>query len=346
MNQFTLHELGNDEHFDPLTVYDSVPFTQAKFYGDWQRTIGRVVKRFLIENNSETVGYIQLIKYPLPFGKSYFYAPYGPVIKKGAVSLELLSFLKTELRSVASTNDTVFVRLDFTPQINKDFVGKIFTASHLYTYHSAYFQPRNEWFLELDKPEDEILDAMHEKTRYSVRLAIRRDVQVEIVTENFKNYFNDFYALMKETAQRNKFSLHPKNYYEVVFDSLSGINGSFLSVARYDQKVLAIDMIVVFGKTANYVFGGSSTESRNRVPTYLAQWRAICHAKKIGCMNYNFGGISVGDGTYKGWEGLTAFKKKFGGFQVDRSPLYDTVSIQFWYHMYNFRKLIKKITHY
>jgi lipid II:glycine glycyltransferase (peptidoglycan interpeptide bridge formation enzyme) len=78
------------------------------------------------------------------------------------------------------------------------------------------------------------------------------------------------------------------------------------------------------------------------MPTYLAQWKAITHAKKIGCVDYDFGGIANDNKMYKGWEGLTAFKKKFGGREVRHSDFFDVVVQPFWYHLYNLRKLLKK----
>jgi hypothetical protein len=81
MKQLELREIGDDENFDPSNLCDNVPFTQASFYGDWQKSLGRTVKRFLVYSDKKIVAYFQLIEYPLLLGKSYFYIPYGPVIK-------------------------------------------------------------------------------------------------------------------------------------------------------------------------------------------------------------------------------------------------------------------------
>lgn len=341
IEQFILCELSGDNLFDPNTLSDHVSFTQAKFYGDWQKALGRVVRRFIIKNKNEIVAYFQLIKYPLLFNKSYYYSPYGPVIKESLFSQELLLFIKNKLVAVAVADGAVFSRLDFTPIIkDRVLLQKLFSLSLLCTYHSAYFQPRYEWVLKLDKSEDEILATMHEKTRYSIRLATRREVKVEIITDKFINYFDEFYSLMIETAKRNSFCLHKKEYYKIIFNSLPHINNSFLSIARYKNEILSINLIIIFGNTANYIFGGSSNNNRNCVPTYLAQWESICHAKKLGCLYYNFGGISEENDNYKSWEGLTIFKKKFGGFKLQHSDFYDVVIHKLWYWAYNLRKLM------
>lgn len=339
MSKIEFQELKEDEPFDPTTIHKNTPFTQASFYGDWQKVLGRTVRRFLVKDGGEVIAYFLLVKYPLLFGKNYLYAPYGPVAEN--LSRDLLINLKKELKNIAKTENAVFVRLDFTPVGSSKLLSKFFKKSPEYTYHSAYFQPRAEWFLRLGKSEEDLLKSMHKQTRYSIRLAERKEIEVKIITENFGEYFNDFYMLMEETAKRNGFSIHPKEYYKTIFDNLDKTN-SYLAVASYGEQILAINLMVVYGGIATYVFGSSSNEERKRMPTYLAQWRAIQHAKKLGCDHYNFGGISIEGQVYKGWEGLTAFKKKFNGTEVIHSSFFDVVVNPVWYHLYNFRKFLKK----
>lgn len=346
MREFIFKQVPDNEALDLAALFKEPPFTQADFYGGWQKRLGRRVRRFRVYlvsatfEEDELVAYFQIIKYPLPFGKSYCYIPYGPVSKY--FSEDFLLALKQELQRIAKAENAVFVRLDFTPPIADKILDKFFTRSWRSSYHSAYFQPRVEWFLNLGKPFDQLLNEMHEKTRYSIRLSEKRGITTEIITTNFDDYFEIFHDLMKETARRNHFQLHPEQYYRQIFRSLSETPNSFLSIARYGEKVLAIDLVLVFGRIANYVFGGSSSEERNRLPAYAGLWRAICQAKKVGCTDYNFGAVSAAGDSYKGWDGLTAFKKKFGGREVVHSAFYDVVVSPLWYWLYNLRKWLKK----
>ncbi|MEI8339659.1 MAG: peptidoglycan bridge formation glycyltransferase FemA/FemB family protein [bacterium] len=336
---FAIRELDRDEDFDPSSICVGVPFTQAGFYGDWQKSLGRTVKRFVVEKEGSPVAYFQVIKYPLLLGKNYLYIPYGPVTKDRSESF--FNFLKQELKAITKKENAVFVRLDFTPKIENSILKKYFTKSPLCTYHSAYFQPRQEWFLGLKPTEAELIEAMHENTSYSIRTAEKREMISEIVTDDFEQYFEAFHELMTITATRNGFNLHQREYYEGVFHGLSKDN-CFLSVARFGEKILVVDVFIVFGGVANYVFGCSSNEERKRMPAYSAQWKAIRHAKSIGCTDYNFGGIATDSKIYKGWEGLTSFKKKFGGYAVDHSDFFDVIANPFWYYLYSLRKLVKK----
>jgi len=339
MNHFKSHEIKDGENFDPSVLAADIPFPQADFYGERQKSLGRTVKRFLLYRDEEVIAYFQLIVYPLSFGKKCLYTPYGPVTKDS--SKDFFRFLKEELVKIATAENAIFIRLDFTPSISKGILSDSFTEAHFSTYDSAYFQPRAEWFLALKKTEDELLAAMHEKTRYSIRLSERKGITAEIVTEDFEKYFDTFYELMAATAKRNGFSLHPQSYYRNIFQHLSKIENTYLAIARHEKKILAINLIVVFSGIANYVFGGSSSEERNRMPTYLAHWDAIRHAKQIGCTYYNFGGIATQDRAHKSWDGLTLFKKKFGGKEIRHCDFFDIVVCPFWYRLYTFRKRLK-----
>ncbi len=342
MSNFSLREIGASEHFDPLTLCADTPFTQAEFYGLWQKSLGRKVRRFLISDSDRPIAYFQLIKYPLWRRKSYFYAPYGPVVK--IFSEQLITYLRDELLKIARRENVAFARLDFTPSPPAAFdFKKFFKKSFLYTYHSAYFQPRVEWFLSLVKPENELFGAMHKKTKYSIRLAERKGVVSEIITTDFEKYFDDFYRLMLATARRNGFRLHEKKYYQNIFQNLQLASKTYLSIAKYQSQILVVDLVIVFGQTANYVFSGSSNQARNFCASYSAQWAAICQAKKLGCRNYNFGGVAAGK-IYQGWDGLTRFKRRFGGRQINHADFYDLAAEPFWYWFYNLGKLFKWAT--
>ncbi len=336
---YNFQELNDDDLLDPFSL-SNPSFTQAKFYGDWQKKLKRTVRRFVaLRDKDEISTYFQLIKYPLPFGKSYLYTPYGPRIAD--TSKEFLLELKEKLLAIAKEENAIFVRLDFTPTISNKILSEIFTEAPAYTYHSAYFQPRTEWVLKLEPSIETLLKKMHKNTRYSIRVAETKNVTTEIVTNNFEQYFETFYILMQETATRNKFGLHPKEYYKNIFNSLSTIPNSYLSIARFGETILTINLIIIYGKVANYVFAGTSTKERDRMPASGALWRAICFAKEIGCTDFNFGAVTSEEDTNHSWDGLSLFKKRFGGEELKHSDFFDAVLSPFWYHLYNLRKRIR-----
>jgi len=335
-----LEEVNN---FDPSILNAETPFTQAGFYGDWQKALGREVKRYIVKEGSEIIAYFQMIKYPLLLGKSYFYIPYGPVIKNTNPDQELLLFIKEEINKINKKEKAIFTRLDFTPVIPNEILGKYFTKTPLCACNTPSSQPRTEWFLKLDKTENALLMSMDASNRQSVRTAEKKNITVEIATENFTTYFETFYKLMTGTAKRNGFGLHAREYYLAVFNNLAKIQNAYLVIAKYEEKILLIKMIIIYNGVANDVFTGSSNEERNRRPTYLAIWKAVLQAKKLNCKYYNFGGITDGENNSPDWGGITSFKKKFGGFEVKHSNFYDVVTNPLIYYLYNLRKFLKSL---
>ncbi len=336
-------EITSEAGFNPLTIDPRTPFTQAWFYGEWQEALGRRVRRFKIQSGPETLCFLQIITYPLARGKKYLYAPYGPVVKE--FSGDLLALLREKLTELAKKENAVFVRLDFMPTPNgagQALVEQFFKKAPVATYRGSTLQPRTEWILGLTESDDQLLKNMDAKTRYGIKTAEKRGVKVEIIKNGIGKYFEDFYALMKETSVRNTFGLHPKEYYRHIFENSEKRRNAYLTVARYGEKILVIDFLVVFGEMANYVFSGSSTEHRNLMPSYLAEWEAIRHARAINCKQYNFGGISGGRDTRREWEGITRFKKRFGGQELVHSDFYDVVIHPAWYYLYSASKLFKK----
>lgn len=338
---FVLKEIFKGEDWNLTSIFSETPFTQSFEYGNWQKASGKKVRRFIVLADGAPVCFFQIIFFSLTSSKTYGYIPYGPVANSFAP--DLLEFLQENILKISKEEKAIFTRLDFTPDVRREDISDIFHKPRFYSYLGAYFQPRYEWILPLAPSAESLLANMHQKARYSVRLAEKKGVSVEIVTKDFEKYLPDFLELMQTTSSRNNFSLHEKDYYENIFKLSQDSKNVFLAVASLAGKILVIDFIFIYGDTAMYVFGGSSNESRNISAPHLAKWKAIEHAKNLGLRFYNFGGIEDPERKlYKDWEGLTEFKKKFGGEVLKHSDFYDVVAEPFWYFLYNVRKLVNK----
>jgi peptidoglycan pentaglycine glycine transferase (the first glycine) len=336
-----LKEITKQEDWMIHGIAHSVPVMQTFVYGEIQKKTGRNIKRFQILDDNQIVGYVQFIVYPLFGDKVYWYSPYGPVLKK--VTPDILKSLKIELNKLSKNSNIVFIRLDFTPVINSESLDQtrgIFVAALKSSYIGAYFQPRHEWYTDISKTPDEILSKMHQKTRYSVRLAEKKGVVTKIITSNLLEKFDDFMSLMKGTAHRNKFALHNDEYYRAYFEEVEKNGNAFIIEAWSDNSLLASHFVVVEGKTAHYLFGASSDEKRELCAPYLAHFNAMKECRVMGCDYYNFGAVSI-EGENDHWASLTIFKQKFGGHVVTHGQFFDLVSKPFWYYIYIARKFIK-----
>ncbi len=178
-------------------------------------------------------------------------------------------------------------------------------------------QPPDTVMLDISQSPQEILDQMHKKWRYNIRLAEKKGVKI-IVEENPS--IDHWYSLYKTTSLRDKIALHPSSYYQRLFDMAeeSGeMENSTLKLrlftAYHEEELLAGIVVSVFGEKATYLYGASSNEKRNLMPSYALQWHAINWAKEQGCSNYDFFGIPPTADPEHPMQGLFLFKTGFGG---------------------------------
>ncbi|MBU3901350.1 peptidoglycan bridge formation glycyltransferase FemA/FemB family protein, partial [Patescibacteria group bacterium] len=240
-------------------------------------------------------------------------------------------------------------------------------------------EPSQTLILDITKTEDELLAQTHKKWRYNIRLAQKKGVQVKVTScddVNFEHYFEEFYRLVSEgTAERKNIKHHQKEYYKkqleitspqpspskgegeilnpptplskarakLSFGGAGGLNfQELLFVAEYEGKVIAANIVVIFGSRATYLHGATSSEHREVMAPHLLQWEQIKFAKAQGCAEYDFWGI-VNEHTLdrrgKSWEGLTRFKRGFGGKEKNFVGYWDYSLNKPWYFLY---RLVQK----
>lgn len=303
-------------------------FTQSWEWGELQESLGRKIWRLELRENNEMIGVAQIIKYPLPFGKKFLYIPRGPVFKEKyqkSAGEEFIEYLK----DLALKEKAIFVRMD------SDLGGEL-KAAPKEAYRSAITQPKKEWMIDLSLSESDLLSQMHEKTRYNIRLAQKKGVAAKVYVGNdLKNQLENFFNLLKETAQRDKFYLHPMAHYQKIIDIFG--DKIELAAAEYEGKILAAGLILFFGNTVTYLYGGSSNENRNMMAPYAMHWQAIRRAKERGCKWYSFGAVNDTD-----LVSVTRFKQGFGGEAIDFGGSYDMIINPLWYFLYNTARKIKK----
>jgi lipid II:glycine glycyltransferase (peptidoglycan interpeptide bridge formation enzyme) len=95
-----------------------------------------------------------------------------------------------------------------------------------------------------------------------------------------------------------------------------------LLVAEFEGKPLAALFVARNGKRAYYLYGASTDEERNRMPTYLLQWEAMKWAKAHGSEEYDLWGVPDEEEAtleanfekrHDGLWGVYRFKRGFGG---------------------------------
>ncbi len=299
-------------------------FLQSFEWGRIQEEFGYDIFRVGVEKNNELVAVALLIKKKIFFDKYYFSCPYGPIYNNNDAFLELLD----EIKKIAKKEKVIFLRTESVDKIKN-------------SVKTIDVQPKKTLVLNLIKPEEQLLKEMKQKTRYNIRLAERKGVKIAM-SKNFESDFKEFWNIMKITSKRNKFGLHPKNYYkqmlDIKFDKKNNDLKIKLFLAKYNDKIIAVDIVSFFGDTATYLHGASLNEFRNTMAPNLLQWEVIKLSKTQGYKYYDFYGIDE-----KKWIGVTKFKKGFGGNEINYLGTYDLIYNKFLYNIYILLRKIKRL---
>ena len=201
-------------------------------------------------------------------------------------------------------------------------------------------QPRRTILVDLEGTPETVLERMKQKTRYNIRLAERKGVTIRAGTEAD---LPAFYQLMEITAERDRFAVHSEAYYTAAHRLLVPAGQGRLLLAEHEGRLLAGLVAIAFGDTACYMYGASSDEGRNLMPTYLLQWEAMRWARELGCRWYDLWGVpdeeeAVLEAQFAdrsdGLWGVYRFKRGFGGRLVRTAGAWDLVYAPLRYRMY------------
>ncbi len=168
-----------------------------------------------------------------------------------------------------------------------------------------------------EKTEDELFASFHQKTRYNIRLAGKKNVTVR---EGKREDIAEFQKIMEVTGSRDKFPIPDTKYFEELYD-IMGEDHVKILFADYEGQAIATTYNFLYGNKVWYMFGGSLNEKRNLMPTYLLQWEGIKWAKENGCDIYDFRGICAVDLEHRN-EGLYRFKKGFNPDLIEFMEIY------------------------
>ena len=178
-------------------------------------------------------------------------------------------------------------------------------------------QPPRTIIVGIKDAEEAILARMKQKMRYNIRLAEKKGVTVRAWDD-----IEAFHKMMLLTGSRDGFGVHSREYYQRAYDLLHPKQMGELLLAEYEGKPLAALFAARNGNRAYYLYGASTDEERNRMPTYLLQWEAMKWAKSHGCEEYDLWGVpdeeegaleANFETRHDGLWGVYRFKRGFGG---------------------------------
>ncbi len=313
---------------------------QSWGWGEFKKGFGARVERVAEFENGEMKKAWQVFFHRLP-GLDYTvgYFPKGPRMNKKMVAA---------VADLARENKAIFVKFEpDQPALEwnnkKGSIGSRLTVGKtarperlgLRLAKRPLFTPYS-FVMDLTKTEEQLLENMHPKTRYNIRLAEKKGVIVE--EANSKEALNVFLKLLfSDTIRRQGFYMHNPDYFRKMWQQLESSGMARIFLARYQEKILSIWMIFVFQGKIYYPYGASSSKMRNLMASNLLCWRVIQFGKKVGAGSFDMWG-SLGpkaDPTHP-WYGFHRFKLGYGGRLVKSVGSWDLVINEPLYVLYGF----------
>lgn len=324
---------------------------QSFEWGNVRKNEGKTVVRFAqYDEKGVLCAVYTMTVHPIPLTT---YA-IGYIPKSTLPSTEFIAHLKSYMKS----NRLIFIK--FEPNLLHGSLKDSWSIGLMKSAHPL-FTPWNQ-LLDITHPEDDLLRKMHSKTRYNIRLAEKKGVDVQLM--NNDEGYAIFEKLYFETCVRQQYHGHTRAYHQNIWrtltDSLSKsfhasefnsandvvnprVLKSHILIAFYQNIPLAAYQLWQFNNILYYVYGGSSEEHKNVMAPNLLMWETIKLAKKLGCHTLDmWGSLPPHFDPKDPWAGFTKFKQGYGTKFVEYVGSYDLIGYPFIYKAYSYAQIVRQ----
>jgi lipid II:glycine glycyltransferase (peptidoglycan interpeptide bridge formation enzyme) len=304
---------------------------QSWRWGEFKRQSGLEVEYIGFFENDALIRAMQVTFHRVPFLGSVGYAP-----KSFLPDADQLAALQV----AAKRHRAIFTKIEpnvFAPAPAPDAAPAASPLDALMFQHNGRrgepIYTAYDFHLDLRPDEDALFAALNSKTRYNVRLAIKKGV--EIVEDSSEAGVDTYIRLMIETTQRQKFNSHSPDYFKNMWRVIGSAENSMMRVfhARYEGETLAAWIVFVFNGKLYYPYGASSDLHREVMASNLMMWRVIQYGKASGCSDFNmWGALGPIPDEHDSFYGFHRFKQGYGSILMENVGTYDLV-----YHKVGYR---------
>jgi len=293
-------------------------------WGDFRKATGNDVIRLGVYKNNKLMDVLQIIIHNIPKVKYKI----ATLIRGPAMSPEVLPVL----RKIGKENNFLFIK--FEPFLTKstgsrnefDNQMKLFKENGCVP-GKTLFTPTSFW-IDLEKSEEELLESFNSKTRYNIRVALKKGVKIK--EDNSDRAFEKYIKLTRETVIRQGFYAHSEKYHRLMWKYLNGtlskksrVPIARLLTARLGTKIISAWIVFVWHDFLYYPYGASTDKYKNTMANNLIMWEAIRYGKKLGLKTFDLWGREPGKGFTRFKEGYSPQVVEFiGTWDFIISPLY------------------------
>ena len=230
-------------------VYNSVVNhpVQTWEWGEFQKKLGKKVERVGFFENGKIQDALQVFFRPVPKFAQYSigYCPRAFTPNEDQLSA---------LKELGNQHNALFIRLEpntHTPESDRTKLkptielllknncspGKPFFYQHTFT-------------VDLTQSTEELFSNLKNKTRYNVRLAIKKGVK--IVEDSSKTGLKTYLQILQKTLKRKGFYLHTPDYFKKMWELLGDSDLFHIFHAVYDDTPLVLSLIHISEPTRPY----------------------------------------------------------------------------------------------
>ncbi len=153
----------------------------------------------------------------------------------------------------------------------------------------------------------EFWSQVNQKVRRYTKKSLEKNWIIE--TKKTDKSFDDFWKVYSDTAKRQKFATHGRDYFKKLFDR----DFSRLIVLKDDKGTPhCVWFGIIIGNTIYYLYGGNTKESFSNHGQYLMHLVAIGMGRTEGVEYYDLGGYDESKGFGKFKEGYRGIIRQFG----------------------------------
>lgn len=239
------------------------------------------------------------------------------------------------IRKVAQENNSIFIK--FEPNSTKATLGtakfnKLIDNFKKWGFVKGkpLFTPTTFW-IDLLRPEEDILKSFSSKTRYNIRLAQKHGVKIQI--DNSDIAFEKYLELTTETNKRQGFYSHTPRYHKLMWKHLKNKIAHLLT-ATYKGEIVSTWILFAYDGFLYYPYGASTDKYKEIMANNLMMWEAIKFGKKLGCETFDLWGREEG-------KGFTKFKEGYNPKVVEFIGSWDLVINKPLYYLYRFAEKIR-----
>ena len=241
--------------------------------------------RIIIQKNNDIVGGVQVLVQATPLGKF-------ARIFRGPVTInddpDIMRLIVQQLEKHAKEHSYASVRIDLFPNQNVAYLALIDEG---FLPSLAWYREKSSHIVPLSLPIEELAKKMDKNVRYSVRLATRKGVTVEVgVTDG--SSIDSFYDMHEATASHQGFPVFSREYFSYIWNLFGSIGKAQLFIANYNGEPCAAIFNLIVGDQMYYTWGGMlrDTNLKNLRVNYILHMTALSWAQENGCSRYDLSG--------------------------------------------------------